>query len=383
MIMQKVNKLVLAIIGLIGLAGLLALFVVWRNQLMSPTNQAKEPMTQKVEETAERQDEKEKGTGVEALSAEACRTNGGTWNDCGSLCRGKPAGTVCAQICVPQCECRSQDQCQSGYACTEFLSDGVGICTAKQNGEETSTVNPDEWANKEYRSSDGVTSVVLPEETLFNPFTFYGTSTAFENMISWTVVQSDDLEVARGNAYVNSPDIGIPGSFKVKGYYERLPTAASGTLNVFEASAKDGTPIHAVVIPVNLMVMEKSNTRTLQLYFGNSKKNPDMLDCGKVYPVKRVVPDDEYEPEVLMHYLLAGPTEEEKKAGYFTSLPEYISDPEVSGDELKFKEDLEAGVAGSCRVSAIRAQIIETWKNEYKTDPVISIDGRTEDILQP
>jgi len=45
---------------------------------------------------------------------------------------------------------------------------------------------------------------------------------------------------------------------------------------------------------------------------------------------------------------------------------------------------LQYQVGGSCRVSAIRAQIIETLK-QFSTvkNVVISINGRTEDILQP
>jgi spore germination protein GerM len=49
-----------------------------------------------------------------------------------------------------------------------------------------------------------------------------------------------------------------------------------------------------------------------------------------------------------------------------------------------FDTELERAVGGSCRVSAIRAQIIETLKQFSSVDNVIiSIDGRTEDILQP
>ena len=51
---------------------------------------------------------------------------------------------------------------------------------------------------------------------------------------------------------------------------------------------------------------------------------------------------------------------------------------------VDFDEQLEFQVGGSCRVSAIRAQIIQTIK-QFSTvkDVIISINGRTEDILQP
>ncbi|PIP22172.1 MAG: hypothetical protein COX38_02115, partial [Candidatus Nealsonbacteria bacterium CG23_combo_of_CG06-09_8_20_14_all_39_25] len=47
-------------------------------------------------------------------------------------------------------------------------------------------------------------------------------------------------------------------------------------------------------------------------------------------------------------------------------------------------EQLEFQVGGSCKVSAIRAQITQTLKQFPTVDEVvISINGRTEDILQP
>ncbi|MBA7661011.1 hypothetical protein ES703_69021 [subsurface metagenome] len=52
--------------------------------------------------------------------------------------------------------------------------------------------------------------------------------------------------------------------------------------------------------------------------------------------------------------------------------------------KIDFDEQLEFQVGGSCRVVAIRAQITETLKQFPTVDNVIiSIDGRTEDILQP
>ena len=51
---------------------------------------------------------------------------------------------------------------------------------------------------------------------------------------------------------------------------------------------------------------------------------------------------------------------------------------------VDFDKQLEYQVGGSCMVSAIRAQITDTLKQFRKVGTVrISIDGRTEDILQP
>ena len=49
-----------------------------------------------------------------------------------------------------------------------------------------------------------------------------------------------------------------------------------------------------------------------------------------------------------------------------------------------FSKELEEGVAGSCRVQAIRAEIHETLRQFPSVERVIiSIDGKNEDVLQP
>jgi len=61
-------------------------------------------------------------------------------------------------------------------------------------------------------------------------------------------------------------------------------------------------------------------------------------------------------------------------------------DPPTGGGIAKvdFDEQLEFQIGGSCRVAAIRAQITETLKQFPTIDSVvISINDRTEDILQP
>ncbi|MCK9212577.1 MAG: Gmad2 immunoglobulin-like domain-containing protein [Ignavibacteriaceae bacterium] len=265
---------------------------------------------------------------------------------------------------------------------------------AAQNQPSTQNPNPPPQAlsGKIFTSADGVTSVVLTQpksaaEPLLNGVGFYGTSTAFENVLSWNVKQADGKIVASGNAYVHSPDSGQPGAYEVAVFYDVVPKTASGTLNVFEASAKDGSPIHAVKIPVML----PTSTESVTVFWNNTKKDPNLMDCSKVYPVKHTVVAGIYGADgnawaIAMHELLKGPTNWEKSQGYITNVPQGVPDPELElPDVLNFNESLERAVGGSCRVTAIRAQINETWKRAQGSlvDPIISINGRTEDILQP
>jgi hypothetical protein len=130
--------------------------------------------------------------------------------------------------------------------------------------------------------------------------------------------------------------------------------------------------------------------KNAKVFFSNSQKNPDMIDCGLVYPVERPIDlsgrFDEETIKINLEALFAGPTDEEKKSGYFTSLNKDVKINKVyifeSSLKVDFDKKLEEGAAGSCKVSAIRAQLENTMK-QYDKTVVISIDGRTDDILQP
>jgi len=61
------------------------------------------------------------------LTQANCESAGGTWNECGSACRGAPPGTMCIMMCVPYCECTSDDQCPTDTSCTAYI-EGTGVC---------------------------------------------------------------------------------------------------------------------------------------------------------------------------------------------------------------------------------------------------------------
>ncbi|MFA5935849.1 MAG: GerMN domain-containing protein [Patescibacteria group bacterium] len=142
------------------------------------------------------------------------------------------------------------------------------------------------------------------------------------------------------------------------------------------------TPMPVVPLPVSTSTVEICDTK-LQIAFLNTQTDPNMLDCTKTEFVTRAVCGSP-SVEKAMEELLKGPTAFEKVDGYLSTLPEGLMPPTWNGTQLDFDAELEAGVAGSCRVGAIRAQILNTaMANGAPTSTVLSIDGRTEDILQP
>lgn len=140
----------------------------------------------------------------------------------------------------------------------------------------------------------------------------------------------------------------------------------------------------AFSLPVRLA---KTEAIKIKAYFNNDRLDPEFL-CNKVFPVERIIPKTSAVARAALEELLKGPTAEEKAQGFLTSLPPRVIIQRLVIDNgvarVDFNEELEFQVGGSCRVSAIRAQITQTLKQFPNIQEVIiSINGRSEDILQP
>lgn len=140
---------------------------------------------------------------------------------------------------------------------------------------------------------------------------------------------------------------------------------------------------------VGAPVAEESpeDTMVVQVYFNNNNLDPE-ITCEKVFATEREIPATLAVGTAALDELLAGPTKAEQAEGYYTNINSgvtLIGLKVVDGVAFaNFDSRLEEGVAGSCRVIAIRSQITETLKQFPTVDEVIiSVEGRTEDILQP
>lgn len=111
-------------------------------------------------------------------------------------------------------------------------------------------------------------------------------------------------------------------------------------------------------------------------------------DCETVGLFLRPVSGSQSLAHTSLVELLKGPTAEEKDMRASTQIPPGVKINTVrqEGNTIyaDFDETLDRGVAGSCRVLAIRSQITNTLKQfPGINNVVISINGRTDDILQP
>ncbi len=130
-----------------------------------------------------------------------------------------------------------------------------------------------------------------------------------------------------------------------------------------------------------------SETIKVKVYFNNDRLDPE-YSCNKVFPVEREIAKTQAVAGAALEELLKGATDADKEQGFFTSINPGVKIQKLTIEnktaKVDFDKQLEFQVGGSCRVAAIRAQITQTLKQFPTVDNVIiSIDGRTEDILQP
>ena len=165
-------------------------------------------------------------------------------------------------------------------------------------------------------------------------------------------------------------------------------TAPVGTDNgqlIFQRDNPSGLPENEDDMRMPVYIAS-TDERVVKVYFG--KAGASEADCGNVFAVERTVPFTQAIARATLEELLKGATQQEKSDGYFTSLNPDVSIQKLTVDNgiasVDFSSALNIGVAGSCRVTAIRAQISQTLL-QFPTvkQVVISVDDRTEDILQP
>jgi len=142
--------------------------------------------------------------------------------------------------------------------------------------------------------------------------------------------------------------------------------------------------------PVAKPITETPNeTMVVRVYFNNPDIDPNWdTECNNVFAVERNIPLTRSVALATMTELLKGPTDTEKNNGYVTNINTGVKVQKLTIEngvaKIDFDERLEYQVGGSCKTSAIIAQIKQTLK-QFSTvkDVVISINGETEAILQP
>ncbi len=130
-------------------------------------------------------------------------------------------------------------------------------------------------------------------------------------------------------------------------------------------------------------------TMTVKLYFPNNVFNPKALDCSLVYPVERIIPYTEGVAKATLEELIKGPTVEEIKNGYFSSILKGTKANSVKmiGSTLVIDfNEIAASGGGSCGQLAKGSSLMETlgqFSTVKEIKMTINGKGNTEDLFQP
>jgi len=165
------------------------------------------------------------------------------------------------------------------------------------------------------------------------------------------------------------------------------------------ATVNDLADPDRITVGQKLLIPERG--MEIQVYFAHTSLAGD---AGCVKSVTRSIPHTQAVGRAAIEELLKGPTAEERAAGFWNAIPdpaqvaalrEHIG---YTGDQVRlnslrivdgvayvdFSLEIEAHGGGSARVMCLRQEVIQTLE-EFSTvwEVIISVEGRTEDVLQP
>ena len=160
----------------------------------------------------------------------------------------------------------------------------------------------------------------------------------------------------------------------------------TGTL-IFHNENPSGDPSKdkTFSLPVKIKGFQ-GETSVVKIYF--MKSSDSNIDCKPSSSVDRIISKTQAIARATLEELLKGPTDYDLANGFSTIINPGVKINSLTIDDkgvarADFSQELES-TGGSCRVTAIRAEITQTLE-QFPTikSVIISINGRTEDILQP
>lgn len=166
------------------------------------------------------------------------------------------------------------------------------------------------------------------------------------------------------------------------------PSSKTGTL-ILQKDNPSGLAINDDELRIPIVFTDfnpnAGDKTSIKVFFGNSDRG---AECEETLSVIREVSKIATIGKTAIEELLKGPTTAEQSDGFSTALNigVKVNSLNISNGiaRVDFGLELNTGVAGSCRVQAIRAQIEETLKQFPSVQNVIiSINGKTENILEP
>lgn len=330
----------------------------------------------------------------DTLNQLSCERAGGLWASCGSPCHGhRQDGTVCAEVCEPQCLCGGLKgwACPTSFVCTDYepsaqTPDAMGVCrklakpaSPQEGTATTSSILPVIPPGMICDASHRVCIRQFPEAVLIeNPFSVTGTALGVDT-VYWRLETDQGAFVASGTAE------GVPAAsektafFSVRNFFSQKLPVGTGKLLLLP---KGGVTSSALIVPAIW-----SNRGPLQQSHLSLVPTESGIDCARVVLTDISFPKTAFPVEATLRRLLT-PSAEDLSVGT-TMIPVGTRLVQLSVSKgvarVVFSKELESGGGGSCRVTAIRAQIEQTLKRFPSISSVIiSVEGKTPaETLQP
>ena len=261
-------------------------------------------------------------------------------------------------------------------------------CSVAQKGEPGAkrevplSPSPKGTVGPRAATANTVIRVAAPEPgaTITSPVTVAGEARTFEANVQIRVRDGDGAVLAHTFTTALTPDMGVFGPFSAPVRYLE-PGASRGFVEVFESSAKDGSEINVIRIPVLFGAQEWTS---VQVFFSPATVGND---CSETVAISRRIPRTEAIGRAALEELLAGPTDQERAGfGVTTTIPSGVTVRSFAIREGVAYADFDRTMetAGSCRVTAIRASVTRTLL-QFPTvrSVLISVAGNVEEALQP
>jgi len=246
----------------------------------------------------------------------------------------------------------------------------------------------DEDGNLEEENNDIVLGITVDQDEIIadeNALLVSGIANTYEATVNFKLYDANGTLVVEDFTTANMPDMGIAGPFKkVIAFAMPTPDVTSGYLEVFEYSVRDGSQVNKVTVPVSFPY---NDFMTLDVYFSHSAPAGSPGECSYVQPIERVMPASPAVAKNVLWAMLKGPNALEHSEGFFTNIPSGTTLNSISIENgvayADFSSELNM-TSGSCGIAGVISMIRKNLL-QFPTvdDVVISIEGETENILQP
>ena len=251
-----------------------------------------------------------------------------------------------------------------------FVASGCTILSRNTIQQKPPTVPSPQGGSVAVFSSDIAVYQPMSNDEVGETFTVSGQAVYGVALV--VVLVQDDSSLAFATATLSVSNGYFSGLVKIID-----PPTRTGTVIVV-ARLTDGTVGSQISVPISFTTYRG---RVVSLFFSNVIKDPELKNCGQVYPVSReikVTPSIEHNALVRE---MAGPTDVEVNQGYLTNFPDQgvtLGNIKLTNNiyTVDFKITPQVKM-GSCQAYALRAQVEQTLE-QFATSSrvIITINGK-------